>query len=74
MAAIASSNGTTANKMKSYDQELLARIEMLEADMAELRQIVLEDSVVFVSDMDTFEGITDLELLQLWNTDDEIEQ
>lgn len=60
--------------MKDYDQELLARIEMLEADMAELRQILLENSVVFMSDMDTFQSATDLELLQLWNIDDEIEQ
>ena len=60
--------------MKNYDQELLARIEILEADMAELRQIVLEDSVVFVSDMDAYQGASDLELLQLWDVEDEVEQ
>lgn len=60
--------------MKDYDRELLARIEILEADMAELRQIVLEDSVVFVSDMDAYQGASDLELLQLWDVEDEVEQ
>jgi len=60
--------------MKNYDRELLARIEILEADMAELRQIVLEDSVVFVSDMDAYQGASDLELLQLWDVEDEVEQ
>ena len=60
--------------MRNYDRELLARIEMLEADMAELRQIVLEDSLVFVSDMDAYQGASDLELLQLWDVEDEVEQ
>jgi hypothetical protein len=60
--------------MKNYDRELLARIEMLEADMAELRQIMLEDSLVFVSDMDAYQGASDLELLQLWDVEDEVEQ
>jgi len=60
--------------MKNYDRELLARIEMLEADMAELRQIMLEDSLVFVSDMDVYQGASDLELLQLWDVEDEVEQ
>jgi len=60
--------------MKNYDRELLARIEILEADMAELRQIMLEDSLVFVSDMDAYQGASDLELLQLWDVEDEVEQ
>lgn len=60
--------------MKNYDRELLARIEILEADIAELRQIVLEDSVVFVSNMDVYQGASDLELLQLWDVEDEVEQ
>ena len=60
--------------MKNYDRELLARIEILEADMAELRQIMLEDSLVFVSDMDVYQGASDLELLQLWDVEDEVEQ
>jgi len=53
--------------------ELLARIEMLEADMDEVRQ-TLDQTVVFVGDMDLFEGISDIELLEAWNVDDEVEQ
>ena len=53
--------------------ELLARIEMLEADMDEVRQ-TLDQTVVFVADMDLFQGISDIELLEAWNVDDEVEQ
>ena len=59
--------------MKDVTTELLARIEMLEADMDEIRQY-FHQGIVFVSDMDKFEGMSDIELLEFWDVNDEVEQ